>query len=270
MKKLRWTLACCVGILLSALPAGGADFEYRGKIEAQDPTSCLLRYYVDEFTPEELFLCIDEQPDDTGRFRELYMDLTGVFIDEVRVDKLTFRMRDVRFNAPSEWVSGNVKCKDVLQIYAECLLKEEDINRKLATETFGKDDHWQRLSMKISPSGLYARGFYVAKVLFVTLNIAVEIESGLQIVGNKELWLSDYEVRVNSIGVPEYITKKAINQIQPLLDLGRLPLPLKLHRVTFQEKQAVFSTRLPPEPLLKGVTYRYQAQDYRVQSRGAQ
>jgi hypothetical protein len=249
-------------MILFAIPALGADFEFMGKVEAQDPTSRLLAYYVNEFTPEELFLCIDEQPSDTGRFRDLYMDLGGVSIDGVRVDRLTFRMYDVQFNALSEWASGNVECKDALQIYAHCLLKEDDINRKLASETFGKDDHWQNIFMRISPSGLYARGIYVAKVLFVSLNISIEIESGLQIVANKELWLNDYKVRVNSLGVPDYITKKAVNQIQPLLDLGRFPLPLKLHSVDFQEKQAVFSTRIPPEPMQGGITYHYQAQDF--------
>ena len=239
--------------------ASGADFEFKGTIDAQDPTSRLLAYYVNQFSPEELFLAIDEQPDDTGRFRDLYMDLTGVLIGGVRVEKLTFRMKDVQFNTPSEWTVGNVVCSDALQIYAHCLIKEGDINDKLATETFGKDDHWKDISMKISPSGLYAHGTYVAKVLFVTLNILIEVESGLQIVNNKELWLDDYKVRVNTMDVPDYVTKKAVNQIQPLLDLGRFPLPLKLHSVNFQEGQAVLSTRIPPESIENGITYHYRA-----------
>ena len=260
MKILRFALMTCMGLFLSAIPGMGADFEFQGKIDAQDPTSRLLAFYVDEFTPEELFLIIDEQPDDTGRFRDLYMDLTGVLIGGVRVDKLTFRMNDVQFNPPSEWAAGNVECQDALQIYALCLLKEADINRKLASETFGKDDHWKNITMKISPSGLYANGTYMAKVLFVTLNILLEVESGLRIVNYRELWLDNYNVRVNRLDVPDYITKKALDQIQPLLDLGRFPLPLRLHNVDFQEGQAVLSTRILPAPLESGISYHYRAQ----------
>lgn len=260
MKATRCLLFALLGVILLTTPALAADFEFRGKIDAQDPTSRLLAYYVNEFSPEELLLAIDEQPDETGRFRDLYMDLTGVVIGGVRVDKLVFRMNDVQFNLPSEWAAGKVECRNALQIYARCLLKEADINNKLATETFGKDDHWNNISMKITPSGLYAHGNYMAKIFFVTLNILIEVESGLQIVDNRELWLDNYKVRVNTLDVPDYITRKAINQIQPLLDLGRFPLPLRLHSVEFQEGQAVLSTRVLPELLKGGITYRYRSE----------
>ncbi|MDR1049232.1 MAG: DUF2993 domain-containing protein [Synergistaceae bacterium] len=259
MSILRDVLTLCLSLIFLCVPASGADFEFRGEIDAQDSTSRLLDYYVREFSPEDLFLGIDEQPDDTGRFRSLYMDLTGVMIGGVRVDKLTFRMSDVQFNPPSEWAAGNVECRDVLQIHAHCALLEDDINRKLALETFGGDDHWKNIAMKISPSGLYARGIYVAKILFITLDILIEVESGLKIVNNRELWLDDYAVRVNTLGVPDYLTKKAVAQIQPLLDLGRFPLPLRLHSVQFGEGEAVFSTRVPPEPLRNAISYHYRA-----------
>ena len=42
------------------------------------------------------------------------MDLTGVMIEGVRLDKLTFRMLDVQFNAPENWASGDVECKSAL------------------------------------------------------------------------------------------------------------------------------------------------------------
>ena len=245
---------------LSATLASGADFEFAGKIEAQDPISRLLAYYVDEFAPEELFLSVDERPDDTGRIRDLYMDLTGVPIGGVRVDKLIFRMNDVQFNSPSEWAAGNVECKNALQIYAYCLLKEADVNRYLTTKTFGRDDHWSKISMKISPSGLYAQGTYSAKVLFVTLDILIEVESGLKIVDNRTLWLDGYKVRVNTLDVPDYITRKAVEQIQPLLDLGRFPLPLKLHSAKLESGRAVLSTRIPPKPIQDGITYRYRSE----------
>ncbi|MDR3230897.1 MAG: DUF2993 domain-containing protein [Synergistaceae bacterium] len=260
MKISRLVLPALLGIAMCVSPVPAADFEFRGVVEAVDPTSRLLSFYAEKFTPEELALTIDEQPDDTGRFRDIHMDLTGVKIGGVRVERLTFRMNDVQFNSPSEWAEGNVECKNALQIYAYCLLRESDVNDKLSAQTFGKDDHWKDITMKITPAGLQARGVYVAKVLFVTLNILIEAEGGLRIAEGRELWLDDYQVRVNTLDVPDYITRKAISQIQPLLDLGRFPLPLRLHSVEFQEHQAVFSTRIPPETMAGGITYHYMAE----------
>ena len=236
-----------------------ADFEFRGAIEPTDDTSRLLAYYVNRFAPEELSLSVVGQPDATGRFHDLFMDLKGVRIEDVRIDRLTFRMNDVQFNAPENWVSGDVECRDALQIYAACRILEEDINKGLEAQTFGKDDHWKNITLAIMPSGLKGRGTYLAKVLFVTLDILIEIDSKLKIVNRKELWLDKPQVRINKLDLPDYITNKALSQIQPLLDLARFPLPLKLHTVTLEQGSALLSTRLPPQPIEQGATYHYLA-----------
>ena len=250
-------------LLACALPAWGAgraDFEFRGKIEPQDPTSHLLAFYVKKFTPEELNLTVSGAPDATGKFADLYMDLTGVMIDKVRLDKLTFRMYNVQFNAPENWAAGDVLCENALQIYALSTILESDINKSLESKTFGEsDDHWRDVSLAITPQGLRGKGYYMAQVLFMTLDILIEIDSGLKIVGNKELWLDRPEVRVNRLDLPDYVTKKALSQIQPLLDLNRFPLPLSLHKVTLEKGRAILSTRILPKPMDNGVTYHYTA-----------
>ena len=240
--------------------AEAADFEFRGSIEPVDDTAHLLAFYVNRFTPEELNLIVAGQPDATGRFHDLYMELKGVMIEGVRLDRLSFRMNDVQFNAPENWAAGNVECRDALQIYALGRILEEDINRGLEAKTFGRgDDHWKQISLSITPKGLKGRGYYMADVLFVTLDILIEIESGLEIVRNKELWLKDPQVKINRLDLPDYITKKALAQIQPLLDLNRFPLPMSLHRVTLEQGKATLSTRRLPEPLEAGVTYHYSS-----------
>ena len=124
---------CALALLCFAWEgaAAASDFEFRGGIEPKDPTSRLLAFYVNRFTPEELTLTIDGEPDASGRYRDLYMDLTGVMIEGVRLDKLTFRMLDVQFNAPENWASGDVECKSALRIYAYGHILQDDINRSL-------------------------------------------------------------------------------------------------------------------------------------------
>ena len=131
--------------------------------------------------------------------------------------------------------------------------------RSLEARTFGEDDHWRQVSMTIAPEGLKGRGYYMAKVLFVTLDILIEIDSGLKIVGNKELWLKDPQVKINRLDLPDYITNQALSQIQPLLDLNRFPLPMSLHKVELEKGRAILSTRVLPEPMERGVTYHYTA-----------
>ena len=94
-------------------------------------------------------------------------------------------------------------------------------------------------------------------MLFVTLDILIEIDSKLKIVNRRELWLDDPQVRINKMDLPDYITKKALAQIQPLLDLARFPLPLKLHTVALEKGRALLSTRIGPQPIDQGTTYHY-------------
>ena len=249
---LAW--GCCAAPVL-----GAADFEFRGTIEPTDDTARLLAYYVNRFNPEELELTVVGQPDATGRFHDLYMDLTGVNVEGVRIDKLTFRMNDVQFNAPEDWASGDVECRNALQVYAVCRILEEDINKGLEAKTFGKDDHWKNISLAITPNGLSGRGVYLAKLFFIPLNILIEIDSKLKIVNRRELWLDNPQVRINKMDLPEYVTQKALSQIQPLLDLDRVPLPMRLHTVTLEKGAAHLSTRLLPEPIERGATYHYLA-----------
>ena len=257
IKLLALTLlvwGCCAAPALWA-----ADFEFRGAIEPADDTARLLAYYVNRFSPEELKLTVVGQPDATGRIHDLYMDLTGVNVEGVRIDKLTFRMNDVQFNAPENWASGDVQCQDALQVYAVCRILEEDINKGLEAKTFGKDDHWKNISLAITPNGLSGRGIYLAKLLFIPLDILIEIDSKLEIVNRRELWLDKPKVRINKMDLPNYITQKALSQIQPLLDLARVPLPMRLHTVNLEKGAAQLSTRLLPEPIEQGATYHYLA-----------
>lgn len=228
------------------------------------PASCyadevddLLGYYVNRFQPENAELVISGKPDSTGKFRDIYMNLRGVMIEGLRLNRLAFRMRDVQFNKPSEWKKGNVECNNALRVEAVGEVYEEDINKAIETRTFGKDnDHWHDMSLKITPQGLQGRGYYVADVI-ITLDILIEINSGLKILNGKELWLNNPQVKVNTLDIPDFVTRKALSQIQPLVDLKKIPLPMTLHRVDLKQGVATLSTRTLPQALTKGLKYSY-------------
>ena len=219
-----------------------------------DEVNDLLNFYVKKFTPEKATLIISDKPDATGLFSEVYMNLKGVVIDKLRMDSLVVNMRGVQFNEPSEWAKGNVECKDAISVLASATLYESDINRSIENKNFGKkDEHWHDMSMKITPDGLGGKGYY--KYSF--LDILIEIESRLKIVKGKELWLDNPQVKVNKLDLPDYVTKKALGKIQPLVNLKKFPLPLTLHKVELKNGSATLSSKKLPQPLKNGLTYTY-------------
>ena len=239
-------------ILLSAVLA--CMFMFNTASYADDVQS-LLDFYVNQFTPENALLIIQDKPDNTGMFTDIYMDLQGVVIENLRLNRLTFRMRGVQFNKPSEWSKGNVECKDAIQILALANLLERDINTAIETKTFGDNgsSEWHDVSMRITPKGLSGKGYY----RFGFLDILLEIDSGLKIVKGKELWLNNPKVKVNTLDVPDYITRKALSDIQPLVDLNKFPLPLTLHKVDLKAGSATLSTRKLPDEPTEGIRYTY-------------
>lgn len=222
-----------------------------------DEVDQLLSYYVNRFKPETASMIISQKPDETGLFNDVYMDLKGVMIENLRLEKLTFRMMGAQFNEPSEWGKGNVECKDAIQIQALANILEEDINRAIEAKTFGDSDHWHDVSMAITPKGLKGKGYYTADIKITKMDILLEITSGLKIVKGKELWLNNPLVKVNKMDVPDYITRKALSQIQPLVDLRKFPLPMSLHKVELKKGSAILSTRKLPQALTNGLKYSY-------------
>ena len=223
-----------------------------------DEVDDLLAYYVKRFTPETAQIVVSGKPDANGAFSDVWLDLKGLVIDKLRMDSLKVRMKGVRFNPPSEWKSGKVECKDAMSVLAVATIFERDINKAIENKTFGKgDDKWHDVSMGITPSGLNGKGYYNTGSSFLNLDILIEIVSGLKIVKGKELWLNNPQIKVNKLDLPDYITKKALSRIQPLVDLRKFPLPLSLHKVELKKGSATLSTRSLPKALTKGYKYSY-------------
>ena len=207
-----------------------------------------------KFRPEKALLVISGKPDETGLFNDIYMNLQGIVIDKLRLDSLVVRMRGVQFNEPSEWKKGNVECKDAISVLATGTIFERDINKSIEDKTFGEGrDEWHDLSMKINPSGLSGSGYYKYNIL----DIRIDIDSKLKIVKGKELWLDNPVAKVNKLDVPDYVTRKALTRIQPLVDLRKFPLPLSLHKVELRKGSAVLSTRTLPKEMKDGLKYTY-------------
>jgi len=200
-------------------------------------------------------MIIENEPEDDGLVREMFLDVTGCDIGGVRIDSLKLRAVGVSFTPPSEWEREPPDIREILNVHAFARITESDLNKNLLEKQFGDDDEWHNLQVRISPDGIYARGNYHVRVLF-TLDILIEIFSKFKIVDMQQVWLDDYTLRVNRVDVPGFITDKAISQIQPLLDLGKFVFPLRLSSIVFEQGSMTIASRVIPEPF-EGIVYEY-------------
>ncbi len=215
----------------------------------------LMQFFVEEFKPERARMILENEPDDDGLVREIYLEVEGCDIGGVRIDSLILRAVGVSFTPPSQWDEESPDIREILNVHATARITENDLNENLLQKQFGDDDEWHNLQMRITPDGVYARGNYHVRVLF-TLNILIEIFSKFKIVNMQQVWLDDYTLRVNRFDVPEFITDKAVSQIQPLLDLGRFIFPLRLSSIVFEDGSMTIASRVTPMPF-EGIEYEY-------------
>jgi len=220
----------------------------------------LAREFAENLDPESMKLVLNEEPNDEGIVRHLYLKLRRPLIGGVRIAELEVEAYDVKFTAPSSWTEKPVDIEDILHVKAWGKLKEEDINSSLLQKEFGEDEHWHDLYLDFTEEGLVARGYYLAKVFMLRFDILIEITGELGIVDKQQIWLENYSVSVNRVDLPEGLTEKATSKIQPILDLSRFIFPLQLHSVDMDESAVILRSRVRPEEF-QGVTYNYNSNE---------
>jgi hypothetical protein len=228
--------------------------------EGTDAAERLFEAFVSGLKPESAEMILEEGPDEKGRVRRIYLDLTGCEMDGVRIDSLRIDACEVIFTPPSTWDKQGPDVEEMLAVKAVARILEEDVNRALLIKQIGDDEeHWHDLSLDFRNGGIYARGYYLAKFIF-RLDILLEIDGRFDIRRGREIWLDDYTIRVNRVDVPDGLAERAVSRIQPIIDLNEFPFPLTLDRIIQEDGRIVIRSRLEPEPF-EGRTFTYQAAD---------
>lgn len=246
-----------IGIIFAAAAVLMASGGAAAAPAAPGRGEALLKHFAGEFSPEKMTMILDEEPDETGYVREIYMDIVGCNIGGVRMDSLKVKAVGVQMNSPGEWADKGLDVTEILNVHAFARILEKDLNDNLLAKEFGDDDHWNNLQVDMRPDGIYARGNYMVTVIF-RLNILIEIFSRFKIVEMQQVWLDDYKLKVNRVDVPGFITDQAVEKIQPLLDLRKFVFPLRLHSIHYDEDSLTITSRVLPEPF-EGLVYEYSA-----------
>lgn len=224
---------------------------------AEDLGQRLFDGFLRETAPRQCRMILDHEPSPSGNVRHIYLDLRDSSIGGVTIDRMTVEGFDVTFSDPSTWNTDQARVLSVLSTNARAVIKESDINSHLRTKEFGKDEKWNGLALDFRPGRVYARGRYLANLRIFKLNILIEIDGTFKIRDGKQIRLEDYKLRLNRAKVPDGLTDRAMDKIQPILDMGKFVFPVRLSKVTLDEEKAVIESVRTPEPF-EGLVYEYR------------
>lgn len=243
-------IGCCVFLAVLLILALPADSGEKNKTDPQ----MLFDAFCKGLRPESMVMILDGEPDENGRVRRIYLDFTGCYVGNVRIDRFYVEALDVTFTPPSSWDEKGPEVKNVLLVRAKAKICEDDVKIALRSDKFNKkDDNWHDIQLNFRDREAYVSGY--KKVAF--LDIFFELQGRFDISHGGEVWLADYSMRINRLDAPKALTEKTISRIQPLIDLGRFPFPLTLRRIIQEKEYIILESRVAPE-LFKGTTFLYK------------
>lgn len=259
---MRFNTAIVAAFLVTAILAGsckaGEVHSFNGNVDKTTSGAVLFSAFADGLRPESMQMVLNDEPDEDGRVGHLYLDLYGCDLGGVRIDRLEIEAVDVQFTPPSEWAKKGPDIENMLAVYAQTTILEKDVNAAISDAAFGDDDeHWHNITLDFRDNGVYVKGYYLATVIF-KLDILLELEGRFGIVKGKQVWLEDYTMRVNRVDVPDFITERAIGNIQPIINLEEFVFPLTLETVILKEDRVTLQSRVLPK-CFSGIQYNFKA-----------
>ena len=89
------------------------------------------------------------------------------------------------------------------------------------------------------------------------LKVKLEVSCVLAARHGTELWLEDIQLKVNNAEVsPSYVTR-ALEGLQPVINLSRYNLPLHISRIEFKNGSCYVRSRILPKPF-DGIRWEYE------------
>lgn len=259
---MRFHTALVAASLATAMFAGscnaGEIHSFYGNVDRTTRGTVLFSAFADGLKPESMQMILDDEPDEDGRVGHLYLDLHGCELGGVRIDRLEIEAVDVKFTPPSDWPEKGPDIENMLAVYAQTTILEKDVNAAISDAAFGDDDeHWHDITIDFKDNGIYVKGYYLATVIF-KLDILLELEGRFGIVKGKQVWLEDYTMSVNRVDVPDFITERAIGNIQPIIDLDEFVFPLTLKTVIQKDDMVTLQSVVLPKRF-PGIQYDFKS-----------
>ena len=187
---------------------------------------------VEEFDPEKITV----QATGGGSF--LYAKATGIVIEGVRIESVSLY---AMMKEPPKDLDEKDKYKLadlILYSRGEVVLLEKDFADYTSKE-IGDIKGFKDLECDFSKDGIKVSGVYKATFLF-TFNIRLEAISKLAF-DEKGLYLTETALYVAGVRQPDYITAQLLDRINPLIERERIPFPVRITTIDFQDDRIVIT-----------------------------
>ena len=257
MKKGIVLAAVLVVLALAGSASAEKLLEFSGSVTGHTKGVTLFRHIVELLNPEAVEMIIDQEPDNSGKVRHIYLDVRGAVIDDVRIEQLRCEATFAELNPIRDWAKKGTRALEVrgaASAVIEGTVLEEDVNalvkKYLDVHTNSK---WRHITLDFRKDSIFIKGYYHQDSPWSDL--AIQVASGLEAKGGKELWLKDYSLVINTAEKTDLIHEE-IKKIQPIFSLRGFTFPVSIASFKISPDSITFSTLTGPKPFT-GRTYRY-------------
>ena len=229
--------AIIIAILFCTAPSWAADER------VEETVGKLL---VREFNPESIFV----QATNGGSF--LYAKATGIMLEGVRIESISISAM-MKGMPDKQHTQDKYGLADMIYMSrGEIVLLTKDVNDYFK-RTMDDIKGFKNLTCNFSKDGFKISGVYTAKFIF-TFNIKL---SAIGRLGIKEdgLHVVDTNFYIDGVKQPEMITKRLLQEINPLIKKKKIPLPIAFKEINMNGERVVITGN--PQPLSSGSVWKY-------------
>lgn len=226
-------------VVLLPMPAQGAT----------DRGQQLFNIFLKRLSPETARFQLVEPPREDGFISWAYLECKNANIRGMNVQSLKMDCFDAQVTPPAEWDNmEHPRVSKMLSCHAEGTFTEQDVNDFLRTRVFGHDKEWEKVQVRITDDRIHASAYYNADLKI--FKIKVRLDLSCRIVGRgTALWLEDIVLRVNNQQISTLLVERALDKLQPFIDMKKYNLPLYLSKIEFTDGICRVRSRIRPKPI---------------------
>lgn len=163
----------------------------------------------------------------------------GAVFDGLTIDRADLRFRDLALDRAELLGATRLRMLSTSEILLDVRISEANLNRYVESkrEKIQVDNPRIRLDRgRVQMTGSF--GWKLGRITFNALgDLSVKD-------GNIYFWARKFEM--NRLSVPAFIVKKALREMNPILDLSQFPFHARVNRIAIEDRQLVI-TSFPPE-----------------------
>jgi hypothetical protein len=254
--NFRKTGLCLLIVLLctgTVFPACAAD----GRAAENNYGYELFDVFLRNLHPESACLELREPPREDGFISWAYLECQNAKIRGMNIQSLKMDCFDAQVTPPAQWKDMDYPQVDsMLSCHAEGIFTEKDVNDYLRTQVFGTHHEWEDIQVKMGDGHIEATAYYNANLKLFRTRVRLDVSCSIAGRGTG-LWLENIHIKINNQDISTGFIEKALQKLQPFIDMKNYNLPLYLTKIEFSKGMCRVRSRIRPNPLPSGLRWNY-------------